>query len=211
MAEDNQIVVELQDGFYRDSFGKLVLIMATFCLSILLLIALSIYLLLDKPPPVTFPVADEWRVQQPVPVDKPYMSQPEVLQWVNDVVQKLFVLDFNNYDDQVAKLKEYFTANGWKIYLNQLNNYANYNNVQTGKLFIKLDLRGAPIILNQGLLSGKWGWWIELPVTIKYAGAVPLPNKALTLQILVTRVPTLDNLNGVAIDNIIADQGKENG
>lgn len=211
MTEETLVVVELQDAFYRDSFGKLVLIIVSFCTAIVLLIALSIYLVLDKPPPLTFPVADEWRVQPPVPLDQPYVATPDLLQWVNDTVQKLFVFDFTNYDDQLAVLKTYFTEDGWRIYLNQLNNYVNYNNVQTNRLFVSMELQGAPIVLNQGLLSGKWGWWVQMPITIKYAGAVPVPSKNITLQILVIRVPTLNNLDGVAIDNIMVDQGTGKG
>lgn len=211
MTEEALAVVELQDAFYRDSFGKLVLIIVSFCIAIVLLIALSIYLVLDKPPPLTFPVSDEWRVQAPVPLEEPYLATPDLLQWVNDTVQKLFVFDFNNYDDQLELLKTYFTADGWRIYLNQLNNYANYNNVQTNRLFVSMELQGAPIVLNQGLLSGRWGWWVQMPITIKYAGAVPVPSKVITLQILVIRVPTLNNLDGVAIDNIMVDQGTDKG
>ena len=164
MAEDELVTVILQDAFYRDSFSKFVLVIFSFCLAILLLLVLSIYLILDNPPPVTFPVAEQWRVQQPVPLDQPYIPTPELLQWTNDAVQKLFVFDFTNYNEQLAALKQYFTADGWKIYLNQLNNYANYNNVQKDRLFVSMELRGAPIILNQGLLSGKWGWWVEIPI-----------------------------------------------
>jgi hypothetical protein len=52
---------------------------------------------------------------------------------------------------------------------------------------------------------------VQMPITIKYAGAVPVPSKVITLQILVIRVPTLNNLDGVSIDNIMVDQGKDKG
>lgn len=202
MADDSQIM-DLRDDFYRDSFGKVIVIFILILSSIGLLIALSLYLYLTKPPPIAFPVADEWRVQAPVPLDQPYLSKPEILQWVSEVIPKSFVYDFNHYNDQLKDAQQYFTPNGWKIFLNQLNNYANYNNVLMYKLFVNSWPTAAPVILNDGLISGRYGWWVQMPVNIVYAGFAPPPNKALTLQILVVRVPTLNNLTGVGIDNVL--------
>ncbi len=209
MAEEKLAVVELRNEFYRDSFGRLVLIMVGFCGAIVLLILLSIYLLMDKPPPVTFPVSDQWRVQPPVPVDEPYMTTSDLLQWVNDTIRQLFVFDFNNYKEQLNVLKPYFTEDGWKVYLNQLNNYANYNNVQKDRLFINVELASAPTILQSPdpSVSGAYSWLVQVPIILKYAGGVNIPNKSIVLQVLVVRVPTLNNLNGVAIENMIVDQG----
>lgn len=207
MVDDKVITVELQDAFYRDSLNKLVLIIISFCFATFILFLLLALLVLQKPAPVVFRVSEDWLVQPPVPLDKPYLSTPDLLQWANDAVQQLFVLDFNNYDTQVQQLRQYFTQTGWKIYLNQLNNYANYNNVQTNKLFVTIQLQGAPIVLNQGLLPDQyWGWWVQVPVMLRYTGTVSMPSKQVKLQVLIIRVPTQDNLNGVAIDNIMVSQ-----
>lgn len=206
MAEEFH-VVNLRDDFYRDSFGKVVVIIIGILTAIILLVALSIYLYLDKPPPVTFPVDKEWRVIKPVPLDQPYLSRPDLYQWVSDVIQKVFVLDFNHYNDQLKTASQYFTTDGWKVFLNQLNVYANYNNVQAYKLFVNGVPAGAPYLLNDGLLAGRYAWWVQMPITINYAGYSPPPSKTLTLQVLVVRVPTLNNLNGVGIDNVIVANG----
>jgi|SRR5579885_557896 intracellular multiplication protein IcmL len=205
MAGEETTAVELRDGFYRDSFGKLVLVIIGICIAIAALVALSIYFYVAKPPPITFPVDSEMRVQPPVPLDQPYLSTPDLLQWVADVLPKAFVLDFNHYNDQLKSYSSYFTSDGWKTFLNQLNIYANYNNVQAYKLFITGSPESAPYILREGVIqeSGRYGWWVQIPVTINYAGYKPPPNKTLTLQVLVVRVSTLNNLTGVGIDNVI--------
>lgn len=203
MAEQELRVAELRDDFYRDSFGKVILIIVSVCVAIVLLIALFIYLLLDKPPPVTFLVGSEWRVQPPVPLDQPYLLTSDLLQWVSDAIPRAFNYDFNHYNTQLNSATKYFTPDGWKVFLNQLNNYANYNNVQAYKLFVSGTPAGAPFILNQGLLSGRYAWWIQMPITVNYAGYNPPPAKTLVLQVLVVRVSTLNNLMGVGIDNVI--------
>lgn len=208
MAEGEEQVVELQlqDKFYQDSFGKLIIIIASVMVAIILLIATIGYLYFNQPPPKTFPVDAEWRIKPPVPLDQPYLSTPELSQWAIDTVRHLFVFDFNHYNDQLKVLMPYFTDDGWKIFLNQLNIYANPDSLVAEKGFVLDEPTGAPIILNQGLLSGRWAWWVQIPVDINYAyaGGVKLPaTQSVTLQILIVRVSTLNNLLGVAIDNVV--------
>jgi len=205
MADEETSIIALRDNFYRDSFGKVVFILMSMCASIFILVCLIIYFYLDKPPPIVFPVDADMRVQRPVPLDTPYLSTPDLLQWVADVFPKSFTLDFNHYNDQLKGNSQYFTSDGWTAFLNQLNIYANYNNVQAYKVFITATPNSAPYILREGVLpgSGKYGWWVQIPVTINYAGFKPPPSVNLTYQILVVRVPTLNNLVGVGIDDVI--------
>lgn len=205
MAGEETSVVELRDSFYRDSYGKVVFLLISMGASIAIFIALSIYFYVDKPPPIVFPVDEDMRVQAPVPLNQPYLSTPDLLQWVANVVPKSFALDFNHYNDQLKQHTRYFTANGWSSFLNQLNIYANYNNVQAYKMFVTATPDAAPFILREGVLpdSGKYGWWVQMPVNINYSGFKPPPSLTLTLQMLVVRVSTLNNLTGVGIDNVI--------
>ncbi len=206
MAEEELAKVELRDAFYRDSIGKVILLIIAICIALILLAAMSAYLYTQRPPPVAFPVFEEYRVQPPVPLDQNYLRDPDLLQWVANVFINSFNFDYINYNDQVAAAQQYFTADGWKIFLNQLNIYANYNTVQANKLFVTGSPAGAPYKLKYGLLSGRYAWWVQMPLQINYQGLKPPPNKLITLQILVVRVSTLNNLNGVAIDNIIVVQ-----
>jgi intracellular multiplication protein IcmL len=203
MAEDELKVVALSDAFYRDGFGKVIGIIASMGIAIALLILMSLYLHLNKPAPVVFHVDESWHVQPPVPVDQPYRSVPELLQWVSETLPNVFVYDFNYYNTQLQAAQHYFTSDGWNVFLNQLNIYVNYNTVQSDKLFVNGYLTGAPVILNQGLLSGRYAWWVQVPIVIASIGNDHVYNQTLTLQVLVVRVPTLDNLAGVSIDNVI--------
>ncbi|RDI48614.1 DotI/IcmL/TraM family protein [Aquicella lusitana] len=205
MAEE--IVVEIKNDFYRDSFGKVVFIILSICAAIFLLIGISLYLYLNKPQPITFGVDPEWRVQAAVPINQPYLETPDLLQWVSDALQKVFVFDFYHYNDQLQKAAHFFTPSGWKVFLNQLNIYVNYNSVQTNKQFVSAAPTGAPFILQQGLLSGRYAWWVQMPISITYTSYNRSSVRAITLQVLVVRVPTLNNLDGVGIENVIVAGG----
>ncbi len=203
MAEEELQVVKLREDFYRDSFGKVILVIISLGVAIALLVLLSIYLYISKPPPVTFPVDNEWRVKPPVPLDQPYLSTPDLLQWASDALRKSFVYDFYEYNKQLKAATQYFTPDGWRVFLDQLNIYANYSNVQANKMFITATPAGAPFILQQGLLAGRYAWWVQMPLNINYAFSNQVNTRTLTLQVLVVRIPTTNNLNGVGIDNVI--------
>lgn len=203
MADEEVVTVEIQDNFYHDSIGKVIIAFIAILIAISMLVAISLYLHYTKPTPTTFFVDREWRVQSAVPVDQPYLSEPDMLQWVGETLPRVFVYDFSHYNDQLKANQQFFTPNGWNIFLNQLNNYASYNYVSSNKLFVTGNAAGAPYIINQGLLSGRYAWWVQMPVTINYATYTPSTKRTLTLQVLVVRVSTLNNLNGVAIDNVI--------
>lgn len=203
MAEEEKKHIELRDDFYRDSFGKVIFIIISIVAAILLLTMLAIFIHIKKPIPVTFSVYGDRRVQKDVAVSDAYLSIPEVLQWVANAFPKAFTIDFNFYNDQLKEYQKYFTHDGWKSFLDQLNIYANYNTVQSRKLFIRASPDAAPSILNQGLLAGKYGWWIQMAVDINYAGANPPVNKTETFHILVVRVPTWNNLSGLGIDKVL--------
>jgi intracellular multiplication protein IcmL len=209
MAEE-EIKVVLEDNFYRDSFGKVIFIICSICISIAFLVAISFYIFMNQPPPVTFRVADEWRVLAPVPIQQPYLSEPDMLQWVSDVVPGVFDLDFLHVDNQLEVAKQYFTENGYQVFLNQLNNYASKDNIQAAKLFVHGEPAGAPVILNQGVLSGRYAWMVQIPINISYAGMRNVPSASLTLQVLVVRTETTNNLTGILIDNITVEKGQGN-
>ena len=202
MAKDWQ-TLKLHDNFYRDQFIKVILIIVSIFMIIIFLGFLSFYLYWNKPEPILFPVGQDFRVEPLVSLEDPNLSLPEVFQWVSDVIRKSFIYDFKNYQNQVKLNEQYFTDNGWKTFLNQLNLYVNYTNVQTNKLFVYGELSAAPTLINQGVVNGRFIWIIQMPVTIVFAGYRPLPRKTLNFEIRVVRVTTEDNLAGVAIDNII--------
>lgn len=212
MAEEAFEIVQNRNDFYRDNIGRVIIVIISIVFAIGLLIALAIYLHLKKPKPILFQTGDEYRIQRPVPLEDAYLDTPALLQWVSNTLYKVFIFDFINYNDQLKQAQHYFTDNGWGVFLNHLNTYANYNNVQTYKLFVNSSPSGAPIMINQGLLTGRYAWLVQMPLTISYAGYNPPAEQSLTLQVLVTRVPTVNNLDGVGIDNVtIINTSKQEG
>jgi intracellular multiplication protein IcmL len=208
MAGEELEIVRLRNDFYRDGFYKVFALLSMLLLAIILLLSGSAFLFFTKPPPVAFFTDNDLRAFPPVPVSKPYIKQADLIQWVSQILPQAFTFDFINYNDELKQLQPYFTPRGWSTLLTQIDIYANASTVQTGRLFVNADANGTPTIPNQGLLGDKYGWWIQMPLTIHKVTAARHDEVAITIQALVIRVPTLNNLTGIQIDNIIVQGTK---
>jgi intracellular multiplication protein IcmL len=203
MAEEDLQLVSLRDDFYRDGFYKALGTFAILLIAIILLSAASLYLKFSKPSPVEFLTGDEFRTVAPVPVNLPYLKQPDLVQWISERLPALFRYDFIDYNKDLNANIQYFTENGWKNYQDLLKIYADGNSIATSKLFVNAVPGGAPIILNQGLLpGGVYGWWIQMPLNLSYSSRTTGNAIPLMAQVLIVRVPTLNNLMGVAIEKM---------
>ncbi len=209
MSEQGEVVT-IQDNYYRDCFGKVVFILCSLLASIGALVGISIYIFISAPPPFYFQVGDQWRIVSAVQVREPYLSDGDLLQWVSNVAPRLFSVDFLNIDEQLEALKPYFTDSGYQVFLNQFNNNVKRDSVMTNKLFVHATLTGAPIILVQNVVAGRYAWWVQFPISIGYDGIKPEPVTNLRLKVLVVRTEITNNLMGVQIDNMIVERNPDN-
>jgi intracellular multiplication protein IcmL len=207
MAGEKLEVVRLKDDFYKDGFFKILIALFTIITAVAFLFGLSIYLYTSKPAPVYFSTDDEWRILPPIPLDQVYLSTADLAQWVSDVLPNAFTYDFINYTKQLEGVAQYFTENGWQKFLEQVNTYANYNTVMASKSFINARPAGAPFVISQGLLDGRYAWWIQMPLNVNNITAEKSNMQALSIRALIVRVPTLNNIYGIGIENIIVSQG----
>lgn len=208
MAGEELEIVRLRKDFYRDGFYKVFIALAMMAAAVFLLLAVSFSLYLEKPNPVTFDTDMDWRVFPSVPVNQPYISTADLLQWISMALPASFSFDFLNYAAEYNDLPHYYTQNGWKKLSDLLLIYANPKTVQDAKLFIQASPSAAPTIFSQGLinsgeLAGKYGWWVQMPTHIRYSNAEKMYTTPVVIKALVIRVPTLNDLTGVAIEDIL--------
>lgn len=203
MAEQELKVVSLRDDFYRDGFYKVIVALAVIVITLVFIVAVSVYIYLTKPVPVQFNVDNEWRTLPLISVDKKYLTDSELVQWVSEVLPATLRYDFVNYKTELDNSKQNFTQEGWTKFSEILNNFISYDAIQNSKLFVNATLASAPIILNQGLLQGRYAWWVQMDIEINYINFEKTSTQGLQVQALIVRIPTLQNLDGVSIDNVI--------
>ena len=211
MAGEELEIVRLRNDFYRDGFYKVFIALMMTALAIVLLLATSFYLYTHKPPPVTFYTDSDLKAFPLVPVTDPYVKQADLIQWVSEVLPASFTFDFADYQKQLKQLQQYYTPKGWAALATQLDIYANAKMIDSTKLFVNASASGTPTIPNQGMIDGRYGWWIQLPLKIHYSNLEKHYDTSISLQALVVRVPTTNNLTGLAIDNVIVSAPKPKG
>lgn len=209
MQNDNNEVmtVQLRDDFYRDGFRKILLSLAMLAGATVLLVIVSLYFFLHQVLPITFVIYPDRHVLPDVPLSKPYLSTPDLLQWVSNVLPKAFTFDFEDYDHEFKDLRQYFTANGWNKYSELANTLVNRNELLNKKMFISATPGGAPVILNQGIIDQNYAWWVQMPINVRYSDVEEMTHDAkFTIQALLVRVSTLNNLDGISIENMTLNQ-----
>ncbi len=201
-------VAHFRDDYYRDGFRKVLLSLGMTVAAIGLLVVLSLYFFLHQVLPISFSVNEDFRVQSEVPLDRPYLQVADLIQWVSQALPSAFDMDFINYETEQKAAAPLFTPAGWNKYLDLTNTYMNAEEITNSKIFVQVTPSGAPVILNQGVVEGKYGWWVQIPLDVRYSGVDGnIRNKKFVVQVLVVRIPTLNNLDGVAIENLIVNQG----
>jgi intracellular multiplication protein IcmL len=213
MAGDELEIVRLKDNFYRDGDYKIFIALAFVLIFVSALIATSVYLHMQKPKPVYFTTDNEWRLYPPVSLDLAYLSDADVLQWLSEVVPQAFTYDFMYYDRELEAVKPVFSNDAWGQMTALLNKYVNKITLQNTRGLTNTVVSGAPIILNKGIpnagkLSGRYVWQVQMPVNINYSSGEKITKVPVNFTMLITRISTLDNLSGIAIDDISVSTGE---
>jgi intracellular multiplication protein IcmL len=203
MAGEELYTIRLKNDFYRDGSYKIYLAMLIAIASLAILSLTSFFLLTIKPSPVKFATDADFRIFPPAPLALPYISEADLIQWVSMVIPNAFTFDFVNYTTELNNVRANFSENGWLKYSDILNTYINANKVTNLKLYITASSDRAPKIIKQNLLDGKYSWWVEVPLSLRFRNNDKSSDTQLMLNVLVSRISTLNDLLGVTIENIL--------
>lgn len=201
MSEQDALeIVRLRNNFYRDSYRR-VLVALLFLIIINLVMAGTLYYLLShRPTPQYFATTSDGKLIRLYPLSAPVVSTAELLQWATVAATSANTFNFANYRKELQEASRFFTPSGWKEYQKELKGSRNLETVLAKKLTVSAVATGAPIILDQGVVLGKYKWKIQLPILITYESSSTKISQPLVVNMLVTRVSTLDTPQGVAID-----------
>lgn len=193
-----------RNEYYRDGFHKL--FFALLISVILNLIScISVYYVYKHPPePVYFATSVNGRIMPLVPLNEPNSSDGVILQWANIATVAAYSYNFVNYRTELQSASEFFTAEGWSTFLDALKESNNLEAVISKKLVVTAVATRSPVILQKGILSGRYSWRIQIPILVTYQSASEFSQQNLVVTMLVTRVSTLNNPKGVGIAQFVS-------
>jgi intracellular multiplication protein IcmL len=209
MAEDVLVAVKLRNDFYRDNYRRVVLAIFLLLVVILAQAGVIYYLLTHRPLPVYFATTNNGRVMRilpVVPLDEPNMPNSALQQWATEAATAAYTYDFVNYRAQLQAASEYFTTEGWRSFLSELESTRNLLAVQAKKLVVSAVVTRAPVILEQRNVDGVYAWRIQMPMVITYQSASESTTSNTMVTLTVNRVSTVTSPRGIGISQFIVGE-----
>ena len=203
MPDDALIAVAMRNNFYRDGQRKMIVILLLSILCNLILGLMLVYIITHPPAPKYFATSINGRITPLFPLNEPNQSDSAVLQWANQAAIAAFTYNFVNYRSELQASSGFFTADGWDQFLNALQQSNNLEAVKAKKLIVSAVATRAPVILQKGILNGRFAWRVQMPVLVTYQSASEFTQQNNVVTMLISRVSTLNSPRGIGIAQFV--------
>ncbi len=199
--ELEQIVI--RNEFYKDSVHRLF-----FALTVSISLNLAglyglFYIYTNPPSPVYFPTTASGRITPLIPLEQPNMSDTEILQWANLAIIAANSYNYVNYRSEFQAASEFFTAEGWDSFIKAIESSNNLQAVITNRFVVSAVATQAPTIIERGVYNGRYSWRIRMPIMVTYQSQT-VASIPVVVNMLITRVPTLNSPKGIGIAQFVS-------
>ena len=190
-----------RNAFYRDGYRLLLKISLIQAVVIVAMVMAIITMVLTmKPRSVYFATTSDGRIINIVPLNEPYRSSADIIAWTAATAQNVMRFGYHDYRDRLQQVSSNFTPGGWDSFNKALKESGFLDAIDKRKLVVTMDINAAPEITNAFVRNGIYTWYLQMPVTIKFDGDAPPGPITTTLRLQVVRVSTLQNPEGISIE-----------
>jgi intracellular multiplication protein IcmL len=201
-------LVRLRNHFYRDGYRNTMLaLLGSILVNILLIVIVGFQYYL-KPAPVYFATQTDGTLIEIQPLYEPLVDEEMLLMWSSRAAIAAFSYNFLDYQDDLQQMRQYFTPAGFDNYLDALQQSGNLDTVLTKRLVVKGVVTQVPVIVQHGLIKGRYAWKIEIPMLISYVSANETLEQPILVTMLISRVSTQDKPQGIAIAQFVVEDRK---
>lgn len=201
------MTVVVRNEFYRDGFRNMLRIAIAESVIIVALIATFIvYINASKPQDHYFATTADGRIMQLVPLNLPNMGTSALMSWVAQSSTEVMTFGFHDYQRRMQQSSRHFTRHGWESFTNALQKSRIIEAVEASRQVVMAQPSSAPILIQEGVFNGKYRWVVDLPLAVTYQAGAATRTDNLKVRLVIDRVPSLENPNGVGIEQWIATQ-----
>ena len=205
MTDESLELVRLRNNFYRDNYRRVMKLLLIMSIALVILVLTMAYLFTHRPEPKYFATTQTGRVLTLIPLSAPMLSTEALLNWASQVAMAAYTYNFANYRQKIQLQESNFTSDAWQEFLTQLKTSGNIQAVDQRKIIVSAVVSGAPIVVSQGLLDGRYAWRVQLPLLVTFNISSERFQKNYLVTMTIVRISTLQNQNGVAIAQFIAE------
>lgn len=148
--------------------------------------------------------AIEQEIEEEFPLTDKFYSSEYIRSWIGAIATKPLAIAYDNYDFRTEYIKRYFTEEGYKRYLYELDKSGLGETIVKEKMVVFTNNRGRAEILEEGVKDGRYRWLIEVPVSFIFTKLPDTYTMDSDLLIEVVRDNSLNIERAVAINNWIA-------
>ncbi len=203
MNQDALKLIHLRNDFYRHNYRRLMFVLVLGFITLLMLASALLYLTLYPPEPRYFAISKEGHLTPLISINKPNLSNAALLQWATQATVSAFNYNYVNYRQALQSIRDNFTNQGWENFSTALNYSNNLSAVIQKKLIVSAVPTGAPVIVEQGLRHGIYAWRVQMPLLVTYQSPSDLIPQSFRIDLLIIRVPTLQSVKGIGIQQLI--------
>lgn len=158
--------------------------------------------MLKPSPPKYFRSTPDGRLVEMVALDRPYLTESQVLGFAAECIYKSYSLDFARWRRQMTEARECYTSDGYDGYQKAIEKSGNLDRMQQDRLVATPFGTGPAVIAAQGARSGVYSWTVQQPVSVIWeASGKKLEQKGIA-EIVLVRVPTTERPSAIAVESI---------
>lgn len=203
------VSVVTRNEFYRDGFRNLIKIVI---LEGIIIVGLILTLIVHINNAVShdryFATTADGRIMQLAPLSDPYLTESALVSWVAQAATEVMTFGFHDYQRRLQQASRHFTKSGWESFSAAMDQARIIEAVTAQRQVVVASPRSAPVIRQHGVSGGKYRWILEMPLQVEYRAKDQARTDNLRLRLVVERVSSLENPNGVGIQQWIAVAAK---
>lgn len=204
------VSVVTRNEFYRDGFRNLIkIVILEGAIIIGLILTLIVHINNSVAHDRYFATTADGRIMQLSPLNERFLTDSALVSWVAQAATEVMTFGFHDYQRRLQQASRHFTKAGWETFSSAMERARIIESVTAQRQVVVASPRSAPVIRQQGVAAGKYRWVLEMPLTVEYRAREQSRVDNLKLTLVVERVSSLENPNGVGIHQWLAEAARQ--
>lgn len=141
---------------YTRTFALLIMMSIITCIVLFQTYSVATY----KAPVKYIPIYEDKTIIDPIPLNKPVMSDDQMKQWLADSVSDIFSYNYLDLDKHGEKISGLFTETGYATFKKAFDSSADVARVKGQSLIVVSNVVGSPVKAFPGYkVSGPYAYW----------------------------------------------------
>ncbi len=180
----------------------------TICMAVLLGLSLThdAYVWMNPSQGTFFRIDGRTPPQPLVPLSSPIVDDTELLQWSVKAVLAPYSVNYHDYPEQLNTAGRRFTPNGWNTFAEEFKRTGNLDAMKRARLLCYAQAQRAALIRETKVINGRLAYDVQFPIVQTCQNTQQESTTRLMVTALVVRTDIQNHPDGLAIEQLVADQ-----